>query len=455
MAANEFIPYQKYDVQEMTFIKFHKIFDKYQRFREMSVESILLYGFLVDRLSYFEQRDELLTDKDDVPFVLMSEEEMAFHARCSVRKVAKLKNELSTNGLIKQKRLSWNSINRPSGMYVQFDKQPNAIYVGHIQVFPWDKEVEYRFENDGMKKTSKLKANGEIKKEKQEAVLSMLLNPSEQNKALKSPTGSLSAKSAVKAFPSDRLSANFADKGQEPSSPSLSLPANFADKDEASGTNLSAKFADSTNHYNLNDSFNDTINDTSKESSESNVVEISEIEKTEFIEHYNRSFLTKQSVESLLIFGNVNQSKQMLDAIFESKRQVENFRIAEDRKLNLSKVNVGKFSIDGDLFSNELQKEIQKLIFQMKLKNAADNSITNIFGYFRKCMLTFWENCLLNTDFYGVDIYDDETFEFQDFLYGQTFQTRQKRYAYIYGAERAYFHGLPFEEYQAAMTGKE
>lgn len=61
-------------------------------------------------------------------------------------------------------------------------------------------------------------------------------------------------------------------------------------------------------------------------------------------------------------------------------------------------------------------------------------------------MRTFWENCLLNDDFYGVDIiYED--WEYQDFLYDCKFDSKEARHNFIYGKERIHYNGQLFSDF--------
>lgn len=134
MNESKFIPYQQNEIeknefQELEFVKHFKAFYEYEKFQKLSLEAIHLYGFMVDRLSILEQHGELLRDKDDHPFILMSEEEMAKSVRASVQLVKKLKKQLIEFELIKQ-----------------HDTFPNVIYVGTIQVSPFDKKVNCDFE---------------------------------------------------------------------------------------------------------------------------------------------------------------------------------------------------------------------------------------------------------------------------------------------------------------------
>lgn len=437
-SKRKFICYQIREIREMTFVKHLKVFDKYEKFQDLSFQAIGIYGFMIDRLSYFEQRGELLRDKDDRPFILMSEEEMAKFARCSIRQIARIKKELMALDLIKQRRLSWNNIKRPDGMKIQFDKQPNAIYVGHIQISPFDKEVTNEFEIDGMKTESKLKANGEIKKQKQEAVLNMLISPSKNGQTVQPR---LSANLADKSIAQGRLPANLADKGKMEETVSPRLPANLADRVKPLGDSLSANLADITNHYNLNDTIKDTINDTSKD----DPTNFSSVSDQELLKKYfNQKFLTDKTIETLGLFGDLSEAKKYIDIIYQTKKQVENYRQKANKNLEIE--TLSPFKIDGETFARNLEDEVGKFILQMKLKNSSENPIANPQAYFRKVMSTFWENCMLNQDFYGARLYTDE-WEYRDILFEVgNFSSKTDRYDFIYGEERPYFLGQPFDK---------
>ncbi|MDR2834296.1 MAG: replication initiator protein A [Streptococcaceae bacterium] len=477
MNLETFVPYTRNELKEMTFVKYFKIFDQYERFRELSAQAIILYGFLLDRLSYFELRGELLTDKNNLPFVLMSEKEMAFRCRCSVRKVSDFKKELQKFGLIQQKRLSWNNIERPDGFKMKFDKQPNAIFVGHIQVYPNDVEVNFEFENDGMKKKNKLKANGEIKKEKQETVVSMLITGNKP---------SLAAGFADNEIAQPCLSANPAANEKTRKHAPLCLSAKSAVNDKPSQDGLSANSADITNLYNLIDTNTDTYIDTSSDFSQTSEKRSSPVEKmvknfnkdTEWLKQVyhdnlkNYPWLNEAALNTLLLFGDLFETQKYIDMVLEAKRKVENTRTKANKKYGLyhwheNPNQASRLKIQAEIFVVETQKVIQRVFREISIRLADENkdSIKNFEKYFFSAMQTHWTNVMLNMDFYNTfsEPYklDDmmlEGEELEDIIRNIEIMSELPRdkqiewYDKVHGLKRGYFHGEYFQDLGLAAS---
>lgn len=111
--------------------------------------------------------------------------------------------------------------------------------------------------------------------------------------------------------------------------------------------------------------------------------------------------LSEQSTELLSKFGK--DGLKLISKIYESKRKVE------------KDLNAG-VKIYGDIFSEELDAEVNKFIKTYRLGNWKEQGIKDVFGYFYKMMMNFWKKCLLTvTDNPGV-IYETETVRFDDYL---------------------------------------
>lgn len=192
--------------------------------------------------------------------------------------------------------------------------------------------------------------------------------------------------------------------------------------------------------YNYTEKLNDTSNDTSKEIG----IDYSDL----FINNFNREFITKKTIEKLNLFGDVGFAKELIDIIFQTKYQVENYREHENQKLGIStkETGLGSFKLDGNAFSIPLEEKVNEFILQNKLKIAKDQKINNLKSYFRVVMRTFWENCLLNDDFYGVNIICGD-WEYQDFFYGYNFESKEARHNFIYGKERTHYSGQLFLDF--------
>ena len=111
--------------------------------------------------------------------------------------------------------------------------------------------------------------------------------------------------------------------------------------------------------------------------------------------------LSEQSTELLSKFGK--DGLKLISKIYESKRKVE-------RELNVG------HKIYGDIFSEELDNEVNKFVKMYRLGNWKEQGIKDVFGYFYKMMMNFWKKCLLLvTDNPGV-IYETEMVRFKDYF---------------------------------------
>lgn len=111
--------------------------------------------------------------------------------------------------------------------------------------------------------------------------------------------------------------------------------------------------------------------------------------------------LSEQSTELLSKFGK--DGIKLISKIYESKRKVE-------RELNAG------HKIYGDIFSEELNVEVNKFIKIYRLGSWKEQGIKDVFGYFYKMMMNFWKKCLLLvTDNPGV-IYETEMVRFKDYF---------------------------------------
>lgn len=111
--------------------------------------------------------------------------------------------------------------------------------------------------------------------------------------------------------------------------------------------------------------------------------------------------LSEQSTELLSKFGK--DGLKLISKIYESKRKVE------------KDLNAGH-KIYGDIFSEELDREVNKFVKIYRLGNWKEQGIKDVFGYFYKMMLHFWKKCLLiEIDNPGI-IYAMDMVSFEDCL---------------------------------------
>ncbi|CAM3326957.1 Replication initiator protein A domain protein [Streptococcus pluranimalium] len=126
---------------------------------------------------------------------------------------------------------------------------------------------------------------------------------------------------------------------------------------------------------------NKSHNDTNRYEDESSLTNLSHLEVLEMGQH---AFLTSQAIERLSLFGK--EAKVLENKIFQAKRQVEK---------EYSHLLPNDEQIYGELWADDLEREIDKLIFKVKTGQQEGKPIQNIAGYFYKMMVRFWKMALL------------------------------------------------------------
>lgn len=124
----------------------------------------------------------------------------------------------------------------------------------------------------------------------------------------------------------------------------------------------------------------DTLYDTNRYKSESSLSDLSISEAFKIGQH---GFLSPQLVQKLSLFGK--DAKILENKIYQSKRQVEknyNNLLADQE-------------IYGEVWLQDLERELDKLIFKIKTGEAEGKSIQNVPAYFYKMMIRFWKMALL------------------------------------------------------------
>ncbi|HGQ0666202.1 TPA: replication initiator protein A [Streptococcus pneumoniae] len=124
----------------------------------------------------------------------------------------------------------------------------------------------------------------------------------------------------------------------------------------------------------------DTLYDTNRYKSESSLSDLSISEVFKMGQH---GFLSPQLVQKLSLFGK--DAKILENKIYQSKRQVEknyNNLLADQE-------------IYGEVWLQDLERELDKLIFKIKTGEAEGKSIQNVPAYFYKMMIRFWKMALL------------------------------------------------------------
>ena len=120
--------------------------------------------------------------------------------------------------------------------------------------------------------------------------------------------------------------------------------------------------------------------DTNRYEGESSLSGLSISEAFKMGQH---GFLSPQLVQKLSLFGK--DAKILENKIYQAKRQVEknyNNLLADQE-------------IYGEVWLQDLERELDKLIFKIKTGEAEEKPIQNVPAYFYKMMIRFWKMALL------------------------------------------------------------
>ena len=121
-------------------------------------------------------------------------------------------------------------------------------------------------------------------------------------------------------------------------------------------------------------------NDTNRYEGELSLSDLSISEAFKMGQH---GFLSPQLVQKLSLFGK--DAKILENKIYQAKRQVEkdyNNLLADQE-------------IYGEVWLQDLERELDKLIFKIKTGEAEEKPIQNVPAYFYKMMIRFWKMALL------------------------------------------------------------
>ena len=124
----------------------------------------------------------------------------------------------------------------------------------------------------------------------------------------------------------------------------------------------------------------DNLYDTNRYEDEKSLSDISIAEAFKMGQH---GFLSSQLVQKLSLFGK--DAKTLENKIYQAKRQVEknyNNLLADQE-------------IYGEVWLQDLERELDKLIFKIKTGEAEEKPIQNVPAYFYKMMIRFWKMALL------------------------------------------------------------
>ena len=135
-----------------------------------------------------------------------------------------------------------------------------------------------------------------------------------------------------------------------------------------------------TDGINTEKSKTDNLYDTNRYEDESTLSDLSISEAFRMGQH---GFLSPQLVQKLSLFGK--DAKILENKIYQSKRQVEK---------NYNNLLANQ-EIYGEVWLQDLERELDKLIFKIKTGEAEGKSIQNVPAYFYKMMIRFWKMAML------------------------------------------------------------
>ena len=135
-----------------------------------------------------------------------------------------------------------------------------------------------------------------------------------------------------------------------------------------------------TDGINTEKSKTDNLYDTNRYDCESSLSDLSISEAFKMGQH---GFLSPTLVQKLSLFGK--DAKILENKIYQSKRQVEK---------NYNNLLTGQ-EIYGEVWLQDLERELDKLIFKIKTGEAEEKPIQNVPAYFYKMMIHFWKMALL------------------------------------------------------------
>ena len=135
-----------------------------------------------------------------------------------------------------------------------------------------------------------------------------------------------------------------------------------------------------TDGINTEKSKTDNLYDTNRYEGESS---LSDLSISEAFKNGQHGFLSTQLIEKLSLFGR--DAKILENKIYQSKRKVENVynNLLADQE------------IYGEVWLQDLERELDKLIFKIKTGEAEGKPIQNIPAYFYKMMIRFWKMVIL------------------------------------------------------------
>ena len=339
-----------YQIPQIFFTRVEKTYDKKGGLRfktkhtssyaRMSNDAKIAYGALYNRCmlsirSYQEGKIDYVDENGSV-FLVYTVEDLMDLLDKSKATVQKIKKELAENGLLREVK--------------QGSNKPNRIYLQNVEA---SREVHEKYEALKKKKERKVKDKVKIVYEFNFRHIMTL-----------DYLGNIIFK-AETSLQDDDMNGQL--KIDRPN-----LESGRIDSNRPDGQNL--------NRINKETSKIDNLYDTNRYEIESSLSELSISEAFKMGQH---GFLSPQLVQKLSLFGK--DAKILENKIYQSKRQVEK---------NYNNLLANQ-EIYGEVWLQDLERELDKLIFKIKTGEAEGKPIQNVPAYFYKMMIRFWKMALL------------------------------------------------------------
>ena len=339
-----------YQIPQIFFTRVEKTYDKKGGLRfktkhtssyaRMSNDAKIAYGALYNRCmlsirSYQEGKIDYVDENGSV-FLVYTVEDLMDLLDKSKATVQKIKKELAENGLLREVK--------------QGSNKPNRIYLQNVEA---SREVHEKYE--ALRKKRERKVKDKVKIVYEFDFRHIMTSDHLGNVIFKAET----------SLQNDDMNGQL--KIDRPN-----LESGRIGSDRPDGQNL--------NRINIEKSKIDNLYDTNRYEGESSLSDLSISEAFRMGQH---GFLSPQLVQKLSLFGK--DAKILENKIYQAKRQVEknyNNLLADQE-------------IYGEVWLQDLERELDKLIFKIKTGEAEGKSIQNVPAYFYKMMIRFWKMALL------------------------------------------------------------
>ena len=339
-----------YQIPQIFFTRVEKTYDKKGGLRfktkhtssyaRMSNDAKIAYGALYNRCmlsirSYQEGKIDYVDENGSV-FLVYTVEDLMDLLDKSKATVQKIKKELAENGLLREVK--------------QGSNKPNRIYLQNVEA---SREVHEKYE--ALRKKRERKVKDKVKIVYEFDFRHIMTSDHLGNVIFKAET----------SLQNDDMNGQL--KIDRPN-----LESGRIGSDRPDGQNL--------NRINIEKSKIDNLYDTNRYEGESSLSDLSIAEAFKMGQH---GFLSPQLVQKLSLFGK--DAKILENKIYQAKRQVEknyNNLLADQE-------------IYGEVWLQDLERELDKLIFKIKTGEAEGKSIQNVPAYFYKMMIRFWKMALL------------------------------------------------------------